>query len=393
MTRNGRIRLAAIVAVSAAAAVGTGLSALPQAWAGSQGVAYRSAANRTAGLVAADRAAAGPAAGLAEPASPGAGSWRLLRKWRVAHGGILSVLVALPHGDAWAFGEYGEVAPYSGHPLAEYWNGSAWSLSALPASVRCGPIAAAGASSAANVWAVGVDGCVLRLAGTKWTVAKNFTSGGQFTGIAVLGPSDVWVFGATAAPAGRPGLGTWHYNGSFWRQTHGIGGEVQSASAASATDIWAIGIADHDNQLRSFLEHYTSGRWQRVATGSLIPYSVLASGSRVWMQGSVGQSPASVLERLHSGHWQPVAAPDAGASYGQQPPISDGRGGLWLIGTSGNLLVPDLALHLSGTGRWTVSTFSAGTELLDLARVPASTSVLGLAFIKGHMALYGYGRG
>lgn len=382
---NGRARLV-IAATPAAIALSMALAACAQAQTGGPAVTATGTAAPTAGAAPRvdDTVGATGAAG---------GGWRLLSTQRAAHGGILSILVALPHGRAWAFGEYGQVIPYAGHPLAEYWNGSAWSAAALPASVHCGPIAAAGASSASNVWAVGIDGCVLRLTGKTWRVARDWTTLGQLTGIIVLGQKNVWVFGGTAAPAGMPGLGTWHYNGKTWQQVHGIGADVETASAASAGDIWAVGRAPRRWKQSYFLEHYSGGTWRRVY-GVSQPDSVLAAGTQVWATLST-RTTSELVRMTPAGRWMTVPLPAKLPLVGTALATADGRGGIWLtsfVSISQSIFVRNEALHLSSNGKWTITSLTTGGVLLALSRIPGTTSVLALGRIGSDAALFGYGR-
>ncbi len=367
-TRHGRVRLVAIAAAPALVAISIVLAGWPSAQASS--------------------ASPGARAARVRPAAIGNG-WKLLAKQAPAHGGNLDILVALPHGSAWAFGEYGEVAPYTGHPIAEYWNGSAWSVGTLPADPHCGPIAAAGASSASNVWAVGINGCVLRLVGSTWKVAKDWTTVGQFTGITVLSPANVWVFGGTAAPAGKPGFGTWHYNGKTWQQVTGLGGDVQTASAASASDIWAVGVVTVGTSTSTFLEHYNGSTWQRVS-GVSRPISVLAA-KQVW--AVAGATASGELERMTSaGHWTAVAVP------GKVFPTlaaTDDDGGIWLTSWDHETLsgtVTNLAMHLSSAGKWTITALTSGAAGLELSRIPGTTSMLALGQSGTDAVLYGNGK-
>lgn len=364
---NGRTRLL-VMAAAQVAAVGLTMTACAQAQASSAAVTKPGTSAVTAG----------------------SGGWRLLARQRPEHSGDLYVLVALPHGRAWAFGEYGQRAPYGGYPIAEYWNGSVWLAAKLPSSVRCGPIAAAGASSAGNVWAVGTDGCVLRLAGRTWKVAKDWTAPRQLTGITVLGRNDVWVFGGTDLPAGRPGLGTWHYNGRNWRQVHGIGGDVQTASAASAGDIWAIGLVVRGEKQNYFLEHYSGGTWHQV-TGVTQPRDVLAAGREVWVTDDSG--PVGTLERRTSaGGWAKVPIPGK-LSPGEL--AADGHGGIWLttwVSLNGEGSVRNEAVHLSDASKWTKTPLTTGAAQLALSRIPGTTSMLALGLSRTDAALFGYGR-
>ena len=52
-------------------------------------------------------------------------------------------------------------------------------------------------------------------------VARQWQSG-QITGLIALSAADVWVFGTTTT--GARAIGTWHFDGSAWRQVGGDAG-------------------------------------------------------------------------------------------------------------------------------------------------------------------------
>jgi hypothetical protein len=399
LTAKGRNRLVAIAVVPAAAAMTVAIAACSQP----AGAAPASAAaehvpvvTTTTGAGAAGTGTAGTGAagtGAAGTGAAGTGAagtgWRVLARVRAAHDGFLDGLVSLPHARAWGFGGYGEVAPYTGHPLLEYWNGSAWTDATLPASsYDCGPIAGAGAAPVSNVWAVSLDGCVLRRIGSTWTVAKRWTDEGQLTGITVFGRNNVWVFGGSAAPAGRPGVGTWHYNGSTWQQVQGIASGVSVATAVNAEDIWAVAATRRSDKIDTVLVNYNGSSWQRIS-GVTKPVGVLASSSgQVWAVRNAGGTKYQLLRRTSSGGWTAVPVPD-----GLYPGLgdSDGQGGLWLTSFAGPVKSEHtVLLHLSATGQWSRTRFSNHDVSLDLALVPGTTSLLGLTDIGVDSVLYGY---
>jgi hypothetical protein len=344
-----------------------------------------------AGITAAVAFAAAPMAQAADsPASAArpAGahiafvSWRVLKEQHFpGRNAGFAWVVALPHGNAWTFGETGEVAAYTGAPLAAYWDGSHWSARALPADSHCGPVTAVSAPSGGDIWIAGVNGCVLHFDGTSWKVARNWPSGRQLTGVVALSARNVWVFGATAAPAGKAGDGTWHYNGSSWKQVHGIGGEAGIACAASPHDIWAIGVSSHRNVLSSFVERYNGSIWRRVASPVLRdPQQIFASSrSGVWLIGQALHGRGLALAYRKSARWHKVPVPGTAAP---QQLIADGSGGIWISAISINGSA-NLILHRSATAWLSSSGISSATSdfLGGLALVPGSRAVLAVGTV------------
>ncbi len=106
-------------------------------------------------------------------------------------------VVAPGRNDVWALGG-SQLASNGGYPVAERWNGRRWRAAALPPGFH-GWIAAASASSPANIWAVSVyNGYVLHWDGSRWRVAKRFKETSYpsaLTGVTAISRTDVWVFG------------------------------------------------------------------------------------------------------------------------------------------------------------------------------------------------------
>src|SRR5215472_14103243 len=139
----------------------------------------------------------------------------------------------------WAFGGNDISGGSPEIPVAEHWNGTAWSSSALPAAVTSSAqssIEASSASSPTDIWTVTqFGGFVLHWNGA-WSVATQIPGSGQLTGVTAISSTNVWVFGSGGFTGG---LGTWHYNGSTWTQQTGNAAGIASASALSASNIWA----------------------------------------------------------------------------------------------------------------------------------------------------------
>src|SRR5579859_5807708 len=132
---------------------------------------------------------------------------------RNAFSGYESVVVTGRHS-AWAFGgtdvDSGQTTSSNGQPVAESWNGRTWRVRSLPAHLGS-YIIAADASSAANVWAVSYLGLyALHWNGKTWST-RRFSA--ALSGVSVISPDDVWVFG-NVAPFG--GAGTWHLHDGRW---------------------------------------------------------------------------------------------------------------------------------------------------------------------------------
>jgi hypothetical protein len=221
-------------------------------------------------------AAALPLAAAPPAQAAGGPGWRIVATHRFGRPpgyGSLDSVVSTGRNNAWAFGGSDVVGLASGTPVAEHWNGRSWRVVALPSGLT-GSIAAASAPAANDVWAVGgLSGFVLRYNGSTWSVARRWKHPLEPTGVVAFSPTDVWVFG-------NPGI--WHLHGRTWTKVTGLAGSIQSASALSPRDIWAVGGS------ASILLRYNGRSWSRVKSKALtgLPFGDLlaVSPGDVWVE-------------------------------------------------------------------------------------------------------------
>jgi hypothetical protein len=176
--------------------------------------------------------------------------------------------------------------------------------------------------SACDVWAVGFDvssgGLALTLIehwdGSSWTVlpspdrpgANNFLSS-----ISAASPTDVWAVGFSASSTGVEQTLIEHWDGTAWtispspspgrRANH-----LNGVRAVSATDAWAVGhIAGSGPSSRTLILHWNGTAWARVLSPSPGSSDDLAgvaatSGSDAWAVGHATLQPLIL-------HWNGTA--------------------------------------------------------------------------------------
>ena len=275
---------------------------------------------------------------------------------------------------AWAVGGVGgngNVA--TGRPAGARWMHGSWRAVRLPSGLS-GWLGEVSADSAKDAWAVSIfTGIVLHWNGTKWAVARRFPEHGlpsELTGVTALSPSNVWVFGG---PGADPGLGTWHFNGHSWQHvTSSPANGIETASALSATNMWAIGSASAP---QDSVAHFT-GSWTTVGAKALsgLQFSAITAVNRhdVWAVGTV-QTDAFKPRLVHmtSRGWSRVRVPFLVDPISMAP---DGRGGIWITADNSSGL---WALHRSATGSWSRIKIEATPGLLRIALIPGTTSLWG----------------
>jgi len=241
--------------------------------------------------------------------------------------GDLSGLAARSSTDVWAVGSTA-TRTFSGvttlYPLAEHYDGSAWSVQATPALVQAS-LTSVTEISPTDVWAVGsragVDtahpqGLVLHYDGTAWaeiTVpAPAVPAGGswQLSDVTSSG-GQIWAVGTTSsADSATQHSFVLHGDGTSWSATAlpllGAAYTYQSLygiAAASPTDVWVTGSASTGNQTSVTLaEHYDGTGWSVTPTPSPAPSAGLAGvatdGSTTWSVGSRTTASGSAFQTL-----------------------------------------------------------------------------------------------
>ncbi len=336
------------------------------------------------GALGASALTAAPAAGAKSPASA--------MKWHVvAHApNSLGAAVAPTASNAWALG-WGAKQPNGPiFAIARHWNSRRWSSVKLPRGVNNSGMSCAGASSPANVWAFSGAGAVggnppssasaLRLHQGHWILVKDFL-GSYVTGCNVIAASNVWAFGGAVAGLGPP-IGTWHFNGSTWREFDTGKFALFNASVVSPSDIWAT--AGNVLSLQPAMERWNGRSWQvSTSIDSVLPEptkntfvglaSVKAlSASNVWVLAQVVKHFALSFIVAHwNGHkWSRVKPGSAG--YYLPTAVSDGRGGWWSPPYLPNQATSYL-LHRT-SGRWVRSSLPVRLGV-SIGASPAITRV------------------
>jgi hypothetical protein len=330
------------------------------------------------------------------PAQAAATSWSvaLTQHYGLASNYSMYTAVAAPAvGNAWAFGTTnGAGAPAPGTPVAEHWNGTEWSSSALPSGLSS-EIDAASAVSASSVWAVTeIGGDILHWNGSAWSVSDHVPGSDLlFTGITAVSNSDVWAFGFGNL---GPGIGTWHYNGHTWTKVNGSAVGLESASAVSATNIWAIG-SPSEGPAGGVLEHYNGKTWAPVTAAALsglyVSGVVALSSTNVWAI-AVNASNQALLVHFNGSEWTSVKEPYSGIVPEFFAP--DGQGGFWLDSYVSHS--ETWVLHYSAAGQWSRTMLTTGS-LGPLALVPGTTSLWGVGSVPatspaGNARVWAYGQ-
>jgi len=264
--------------------------------------------------------------------------------------GFLRGISAVSTSDAWAVGSAG--GP-SNQPLIVHWDGTSWSQVTSPAA-PFGNLYGVSMVSATDGWAVGTCHCktggilILHWNGTSWTRLPAIApSNGSLRGVSMVSATDGWAVGLVGSSQGPSPLAL-HWNGIRWTQVPvpvpGSVIELDSVSAASASDAWAVGSAAH----KAIMLRWNGSTWTQVPTARstiTLMGAADASVSDAWAVGISGTATGPVTLALH---WNGAAwAKTPSPSPGHQVPGSS---------VSGNELAG--AAIISGSDAWAVGDYT-----------------------------------
>jgi hypothetical protein len=293
--------------------------------------------------------------------------------------GMTSVM-AVSGNDAWAVGGTYPSGYTAGTPVAEHWNGTGWQAATLPGGLT-GTLGAVSAPAATDVWTVSqLTGYALHWNGTTWSVAKKWpehTPARELTGVTAFSPANVWVFGAASAV--HPGLGTWHLSGTTWTKVTGLAGSISTASALSATSMWAIasdGTAPND-----ILLQYNGATWQQITSkvlnGLRFSRILVKHANDIYALGTAG-SGAQHLVHFNGSGWKSLSVPSSVQFRAIAP---DGTNGEWAAGIQSSSQAP-VAEHRDFTGTWTSYPLpGGGGQPFGMALIPGTTSLWATGFV------------
>jgi hypothetical protein len=322
----------------------------------------------------------------------------------------LTASAAVGPNDVWAVG-FSFASPQ--RTLAEHWDGASWSIVPTPnPSSFSSDLNGVTAISTNDVWSVGayqVDaaGHVNTFAehwnGSSWalyTSTPNPTPQSYLYGVNAVSSSSVWAVG-TYNSAGNFTL-VEHWNGSSWSvvpspsptASNGsfLGNQLYSASAFSASDVWAVGStgtrSNIGNSVTSLAEHWNGTTWSVVTTPNLSGwneifyvtaldagravgvgfgrqvYGTIAAQSEAWDLLAAGGSANSVLPGVGAGDNYMTGVDRSGAAVWAV--------GFWSTTLPGNASLQQFTLAISAT-------WNSTTQTLTWASFPGTSENPGTA--------------
>jgi hypothetical protein len=260
----------------------------------------------------------------------------------VAGNNTLSSVAALSRSNVWAVG-YTLSTTGAMKTLIEHWNGSAWKVVKSPSPASASLLNAVTAVSRTNAWAVGYtessDGTFDRTLvehwnGSSWQVQSSPNPGVTSNwpcGVVATSAGDAWLTGTfIQGGTGYQEPLMEHWNGTAW-QTHASAVQPSgyefapcAMTAASASNVWAVGGRWYLEEQHTLIEHWNGTSWKVQASPNPAPgdwdtnvlYGVSASsGSCAWAVGSSyvynSGHRKQLIQHWNGSSWQ--------VQYGQMP--------------------------------------------------------------------------
>ncbi len=233
-------------------------------------------------------------------------SWSVVPSPHRGTGSALLGVAAVDAGDAWAVGVR-ELASGAQAPLVEHWNGTAWSGVRTP-YFHGSPQTAltdVAAVSSSDVWAVGTyysgdkrqnQPLAEHWDGTAWSIVPAADPGVDyaFSGVTPLAANDVWAVGYQASGGGPLAE---HWDGASWSvaSTTNPGRlSLLLGVAAAGPTVYAIGVAD-PGPYNTLAERWNGASFQVMSTPNVGGdrfdnwlSSAASDGATVWAVGYHG---------------------------------------------------------------------------------------------------------
>lgn len=242
-------------------------------------------------------------------------------------GRYLRGVAAASASDAWAVGCCSGRNGY--RPLAMHWDGTSWSMVASPGLGRQTPckFTAVTALPGGASWAAGTcwggegPGFIQRWDGTAWHIVLTTPYQWEITAISAASETDVWAVGDRYRHGAADLALTLHWNGTRWhrvRSPHPARYSTVDVAAAAPGDAWTVGNSWHKPAIA---QHWDGAQWVPVEVrahqgNSLLDAVSLDSSRAGWAAGSwsTEQRSAPLLERWDGSTWSTVTGPRHDAS-------------------------------------------------------------------------------
>lgn len=280
-------------------------------------------------------------------------SWNLMNTPNPDSSDTLRAVAAVSATDAWAVGT--AIAGGSQRTLIEHYDGTAWTVVPSPNIGVNSQLNAVTARSATDVWAVGQDGVneaqpiIEHWNGSSWSVVTGaaLPSGATalLTGVTTTSDGAVWAVGAVQKPLQPEGVARTAFierlSGGTWQSlpvpatNPSFNVTLNAVSAASPTDIWAVGTQGG----RALAEHWDGTAWSFVPTPTISGAFIVLKGVTAvgphdaWF---VGDQSFGTISMQSDGTTTTVPPTPSGSARGDLTAVSNVGHTLYAVGSQTN---------------------------------------------------------
>lgn len=253
-------------------------------------------------------------------------SWSIISSPNIGPSDSLYGVAAVSASDVWAVG-LGSNSMQIPQTLIEKWNGMQWKVVPSP-NVKGdqSTLTAVTVVSASDIWAVGgsfnantdtIQTLTEHWNGSKWSIVSSPNGSNSFNslnGVIAVSSNDVWAVGDSLDRQTQVDQTlTEHWDGTQWSvvssPNSGTYDNLFGMTAASANDIWAVGLAASNEVAlqKTLIEHWDGTQWSIVNSPSRKQHNNILSGvaavsaNDIWAVG-VSSTPSGVLQTLTE-HW------------------------------------------------------------------------------------------
>src|SRR5581483_688766 len=217
-------------------------------------------------------------------------------------GNTLNAVAAVSPTDVWAVGYRHDNNLNDSRTLTLHWDGTSWKAIPSPnpgSTPECknnntgNVLNSVAAVSSNDVWAVGlafnchslIRPLIIHWDGTQWKPAANpplrTNDNSALNGVVALASNNIYAVGYQPASNGAVLTLVEHWDGTAWSvmptPSPTTGNVLSAVSAASPTDIWAVGTRTDiaTTSIQTLVEHFDGATWKIVPSPNPLPKSSL----------------------------------------------------------------------------------------------------------------------
>ena len=323
-------------------------------------------------------------------------------------------VAAVSPTDVWTVGNFLPDAtganPDATLAAAAHYNGTTWTQTPVP---HAGPnynTLFGVAATAGRAWAVGValdrsyfaHSLIDTWNGSAWQIAKTPELHSQrdiLYSATAVSASDVWAVGIQQSQSGTFGTLIEHFNGKRWSVVPGpnpgkFGNQLYGVAAAGPSDVWAVGQSDDATSDTPLVEHWDGHSWAVASvpsaglTGGLLQ-AVAIHGNQVWAAGQSDDATHQafpLIEHLSPGTWTATQPSGLGSAFSDINGVAVAGSTVWIVGEyldAATGLQHTLVARSTGTGWQQVPAPNPGTGDKCLGGISAAgTSAWAVGYFK-----------